>query len=213
MTEDVGGFVTPGRSLRRIPVQERSQARVNRMLDVCADIIDDLGYEGLTTTLLAERAGVAIGSVYQFFPDKRAVVQALTERNLAAYLDRLSSRIDELGLTRWWEAVDVGIDVYIEMHRSVRGFRTLHFGDRIDRNLLDATRDNNAVIAEHLRQVVLGGFPDLVDSEQLRFALALAVEVTDALTTMAFRRNPEGDERVLAECKDVVRDYLRRRVG
>jgi AcrR family transcriptional regulator len=209
----VGGFVTQGSPLRRIPVQERSQARVNRMLDVCADIVDELGYEGLTTTLLAERAGVAIGSVYQFFPDKRAVVQALTERNLAAYLERLSNRIAELGLTRWWQAVDACVDVYIEMHRSIPGFRTLHFGDGIDRNLLDETQDNNAVIVEHLGQVVLTGFADVVDSEQLRFALAVAVEVTDALTTMAFRRSPDGDERVLTECKNVVRDYLQRRVG
>src|SRR2546430_11593034 len=49
------------------------------------------GYDGLTTTLLAERAGVAIGSVYQFFPDKRAIVQALTLRSLQGYLDRLRS--------------------------------------------------------------------------------------------------------------------------
>ena len=62
--------------LRRLPVQERSAARVERMLDVCAALVDELGYEALTTTLVAERAGVAIGSVYQFFPDKRALVQA-----------------------------------------------------------------------------------------------------------------------------------------
>src|SRR5215510_11144999 len=117
--------VTTG-PLRRVPVQGRSVARVQRMLDACASLVDELGYEGLTTTLLAERAGVAIGSVYQFFPDKRAVVQALTARNLAAYLERLSSRIAELGLARWWETVDVAIDVYIEMHRTIPGFRTLH---------------------------------------------------------------------------------------
>ena len=58
-----------------------------RMLDACAGLVDEIGYEAVTTTLLAERAGVAIGSIYQFFPDKRAVVQALTLRNLEAYLD------------------------------------------------------------------------------------------------------------------------------
>ena len=81
------------RPLRRVPVQGRSVARVQRMLDACAELVDEVGYEGLTTTLLAERAGVAIGSVYQFFPDKRAVVQALTLRNVEAYLARLAERI------------------------------------------------------------------------------------------------------------------------
>ena len=79
--------------LRRVPVQGRSLARVQRMLDACAELVDEVGYDGLTTTLLAERAGVAIGSVYQFFPDKRAIVQALTLRNLEAYVERLSDRI------------------------------------------------------------------------------------------------------------------------
>ena len=73
--------VTTG-PLRRVPVQGRSVARVQRMLDACAELVDEVGYEGLTTTLLAERAEVAIGSVYQFFPDKRAIVQALRAGDL-----------------------------------------------------------------------------------------------------------------------------------
>ncbi len=68
------------------------------MLDACAALVDEVGYDGLSTTLLAERAGVAIGSVYQFFPDKRAIVQALTLRNLDSYVERLSTRIAEGGL-------------------------------------------------------------------------------------------------------------------
>ena len=83
--------VTTG-PLRRVPVQGRSVARVQRMLDACAELVDEVGYEGLTTTLLAERAEVAIGSVYQFFPDKRAIVQALAMRNMDAYLQSLSAR-------------------------------------------------------------------------------------------------------------------------
>src|SRR3954468_24548283 len=50
------GTVSP---LRRVPVQGRSVARVARMLDACAELVDEMGYEALTTTLLAERAGVA----------------------------------------------------------------------------------------------------------------------------------------------------------
>src|ERR687884_165018 len=133
--------------LRRVPVQGRSVARVNRMLDACAQLIDEVGYDGLTTTLLAERAGVAIGSVYQFFPDKRAIVQALTLRNLEAYLDRLGTRLQRESGTHWWDAVDTAIDEYIAMHRTTPGFRTLHFGDVVDVHLLDDERDNNAVIA------------------------------------------------------------------
>ena len=128
------------------------------MLDACAELVDEVGYEGLTTTLLAERAEVAIGSVYQFFPDKRAIVQALTLRNMEAYLERLSTAFAEGGLAHWWDGVDAAIDEYIDMHRTVPGFRTLHFGDVVDVHLLDEERDNNAVIAEQLGRLLVEQF-------------------------------------------------------
>ncbi|MEV0730359.1 TetR family transcriptional regulator [Polymorphospora sp. 2-325] len=202
--------VTAG-PLRRVPVQGRSVARVQRMLDACAVLVDEVGYDGLTTTLLAERAGVAIGSVYQFFPDKRAIVQALTLRNMEAYLQRLSARFGQGDLENWWDGVDAGIDEYISMHRSLPGFRTLHFGDIVDVHLLDDERDNNAVIAEELARVLVEQF-GVADEPRLRFALEIAVESADALIKLAFRRDPEGDDEVLGEAKALIREYLHRHV-
>jgi AcrR family transcriptional regulator len=208
--------------LRRVPVQGRSVARVQRMLDACAALVDEVGYDGLTTTLLADRAGVAIGSVYQFFPDKRAIVQALTLRNLEAYLQRLAIRFGEVEFDHWWDGVDAAIDEYIDMHRSVPGFRTLHFGDVVDIHLLDEERDNNVVIADQIARLLMAQFGELAsraglstglaDVKRLRFALSIAVEAADALIKLAFRRDPEGDEAVLAEAKALIREYLHRHV-
>lgn len=200
-----------GGPLRRVPVQGRSVARVQRMLDACAEIVDEVGYEGLTTTVLAERAGVAIGSVYQFFPDKRAVVQALIQRNLEAYLRRLAERLTAAELSGWWDGVDSAIDEYIHMHRTVPGFRTLHFGDIVDVHLLDADRDNNAVIAGQLAGVLVAQF-GMPDTARLRFSLVIAVEAADALIKLAFRRDADGDEQVLAAAKTLIRGYLHREV-
>jgi len=182
------------------------------MLDACAMLVDEVGYDGLTTTLLAERAEVAIGSVYQFFPDKRAIVQALALRNLEAYVARVSVRIAEGNLPNWWDAVDAAIDEYITMHRTVPGFRTLHFGDVVDLHLLDDERDNNAVIVDQLGDVLVQGF-GVADGPRLHFALDVAVEIADALIKFAFRRHPDGDDTVIAEAKEIVRDYLHDHVG
>ncbi|GAA0524275.1 TetR family transcriptional regulator [Paractinoplanes ferrugineus] len=202
--------VTTG-PLRRVPVQGRSVARVQRMLDACAELVDEVGYEGLTTTLLAERAEVAIGSVYQFFPDKRAIVQALAMRNMDAYLQSLSARFGSETFTHWWDGVDAAIDVYISMHRSVAGFRTLHFGDVVDVHLLDLERDNNAVIADRLAELLIEQF-QLIHQGRLKFALQISVEAADALIKLAFRRDPNGDESVLTEAKALIREYLHRHV-
>ncbi|MBM0237589.1 TetR family transcriptional regulator [Micromonospora sp. ATA32] len=181
------------------------------MLDACAELVDEVGYEGLTTTLLAERAEVAIGSVYQFFPDKRAIVQALTLRTMESYLQRLDERFASDDMTHWWDGVDAGIDEYITMHRTVPGFRTLHFGDVVDLHLLDEQRDNNGVIADQLARVLTERF-GMTDAPQLRFILEIAVEAADALIKLAFRRQPNGDERVLVEAKALIREYLYRQV-
>jgi AcrR family transcriptional regulator len=197
--------------LRRVPVQGRSVARVNRMLDACAQLVDEVGYDGLTTTLLAERAGVAIGSVYQFFPDKRAIVQALTLRNLEAYLQRLSSRLSQEQSTHWWGAVDAAIDEYIAMYRTTPGFRTLHFGDVVDVHLLDDERDNNAVIAARIAGLLQERYE--LASDRTEFALGIAVEAADALIKMAFRRASNGDVAVLNEARALIKDYLLRKVS
>ncbi|MGK5440376.1 TetR/AcrR family transcriptional regulator [Micromonospora sp. URMC 105] len=177
------------------------------MLDTCAALLDEVGYDRLTTTLIAERADVAIGSVYQFFPDKRAIVQALIQRNLEAYLQRVMDRCDREGLTHWSEGVDAGIDEYIVMHRTFPGFRALHFGDAL--SVRHGTEESDSSeIACHLARALIERFA-VADSERLYVVLQIAVTAADALIKLAFRRRAEGDEEVLGEARGLAREYLR----
>src|SRR5205085_1945870 len=89
--------------LRRTPVQERSAARVERMLDAAASLLDEVGYDGTTTSLIASRAGVSVGSLYQFFPDRRAVLQALAVRSFERFGAVLSERLEASPPQRWQE--------------------------------------------------------------------------------------------------------------
>ncbi|WP_067170941.1 TetR family transcriptional regulator [Microtetraspora niveoalba] len=198
--------------LRRRPTQRRSARRVERMLDACAELLDEIGYEALTTTRIAERAGVAIGSVYQFFPDKRAISQALTRRHIELFVARVGRRFMTEDYAGWWDAVDAIIEEYVEMHRTVPGFRSLHFGDVVDLNLLDSVSDNNTVIAGRLRALLLQEF-GLADSEELDRAVLVAVEAGDAVLKLAFRRDPHGSPEIVAEAKQLVRGYLSRQLG
>jgi AcrR family transcriptional regulator len=206
MTDMTG--VSGGRTpLRRRPAQRRSAERVQRMLDACAEILDEAGYEGLSTTRIAQRAEVAIGSVYQFFPDKRAVAQALALRNLEVFEDRISQRLTDESFTDWSDTVGAIIDIFVDMHRTVPGFRVLRFGDVADLNLLDEAADNNAVVAGRLRGLIVGAF-DLPDTPELARAVAIAVEAGDAVLKMAFRVDPNGDPHILAEVERLLHGYL-----
>jgi AcrR family transcriptional regulator len=193
--------------LRRRPAQRRSAERVQRMLDACAEILDEEGYEALTTTRIAQRAEVAIGSVYQFFPDKRAVAQALALRNLEEFGARISVVMTEREYPHWSDSVGAVINVFVDMHRTVPGFRVLRFGDVADRHLLDASADNNAVVADRLRGLVVNNF-GVADDPALGRALAIAVEAGDAVIKLAFRTDPDGDPAILTEGERLIQGYL-----
>jgi len=203
------GTVTTTRPtpLRRRPAQRRSAERVQRMLDACAEILDEDGYDGLSTTRIAQRADVAIGSVYQFFPDKRAVAQALALRNLEMFGERVTRLLEEQEFAHWSDTVGAIIDIFVEMNRTVPGFRVLRFGDVADVNLLDSAADNNTVVAARLRRLVVDAF-GVADTPQMARAVAIAVEAADAVLKMAFRADPDGDPQIIAEAKRMIHGYL-----
>lgn len=67
---------------RKRPQQERSRLTVEAILEAAAQVLERDGYDALTTTRVAERAGVSIGTLYQYFPDKAVVVAGLVEARL-----------------------------------------------------------------------------------------------------------------------------------
>ena len=80
-------------SLRKKPRQERSKATVELILEAAAHILVSSGYDGTTTKHVAERAGVSIGSFYQYFPSKESLVAMLIERLQQRVLGLLSERL------------------------------------------------------------------------------------------------------------------------
>lgn len=67
---------------RKQPVQQRSVATVDAILDATIQVLIRHGKDKLTTTLVAQRAGVSVGTLYQYFPNKRSVLQAALRRKI-----------------------------------------------------------------------------------------------------------------------------------
>ncbi|MET7763328.1 TetR/AcrR family transcriptional regulator [Streptomyces sp. NPDC005393] len=205
-----GGVPLP--PLRRHPVQRRSAERLGRILDACAELLDEISYEQLSTRAVAERAQVPIGSVYRFFSNKRAMAEALAHRNLDEYAARITRRLAESGPDAGWrEAMDVVVDEYLAMKRGAPGFALIEFGMPVPATGLPD--QPNHLVADRLRALladrlgVEGG--DEAD-ERLRVAFLLAVEAADALLRLAFRVDPAGDPAIVAETKELLRAYLAR---
>jgi AcrR family transcriptional regulator len=81
---------------RKTPTQERSRATVDALVQATADLLVRDGYEKLTTNRVAERAGVNIASLYQFFPGKEALVAEVRRRHVEAQQVAMREAMTEL---------------------------------------------------------------------------------------------------------------------
>ncbi|WP_327328248.1 TetR family transcriptional regulator [Streptomyces sp. NBC_01210] len=197
----------PAPHLRRTPVQQRSADRLARILDACAELLDETGYEDLSTRAVAARAGVPIGSVYRFFGNKRALADALAHRNLDSYAERIGGRLTSLPAADWRGVLDVVLDEYLEMKRTVPGFALIDFGSQIPVGT-PATGANHQV-ADRLAGLLAGHLGRGADDE-LRRTVLVSVEAADALLQLAFRVDPAGDEEIVGETRELLRAYLAR---
>src|ERR1700759_877671 len=75
---------------RRSPRQQRSLDKIGLMFEAAMRLIEEGGLENVTTNAIADRAGVSIGTLYQYFDDKQSLLEALTQRELAAMRERMS---------------------------------------------------------------------------------------------------------------------------
>jgi AcrR family transcriptional regulator len=73
---------------RRNPQQERGEKRLEQLLDASASVMAEVGFEAATMTQIAERANASIGTLYQYFPNKEAVIHALRQQ----YVDEMKER-------------------------------------------------------------------------------------------------------------------------
>ncbi|MCQ9133666.1 MULTISPECIES: TetR/AcrR family transcriptional regulator [Streptomyces] len=194
-------------SLRRAPVQRRSAERLTRILDACADLLDEVGYDALSTRAVAERAGVPIGSVYRFFGNKRQMADALAQRNLERYAERVTERLKEAGRGDWRAAMDAVLDEYLAMKRTAPGFSLVDFGNQIPVGARHA--EPNHRVADRLTDLLSGHLLRAPDDD-LRRVFLIAVETADTLVHLAFRVDPQGDPKVIEETRELLRAYLAR---
>lgn len=93
----------PAHSPRKIPRQERSRRTVERILDAATRVLSERGYDGASTNRIAAAARLSNGSLYQYFPNKDAIVVAVLDRFADHLADRLGAEI-EAALAEPWQA-------------------------------------------------------------------------------------------------------------
>ena len=102
---------------RKSPSQQRSQLTVAALLKATAHILVKEGYESASTNRIAEAAGVSIGSLYQYFPSKEALVAAVVDRHMQEMLELLRAAVDRVREQPVEAATRELVKVMIDAHR------------------------------------------------------------------------------------------------
>ncbi len=184
---------------RRTPQQQRSRAKVDAILNAADQIVDARGVEALTTTLVAERAGMAVGTLYQYFASIDSIVDALVARHAAAFADELKAALAQGHFTRKRDVANASLDAIISYYRTHPSFRAVWRGAPSATNagfgeagdiLIDLIIDT--LVSEGL---ATRDNPDFVLDVEIQWSIA------QGLIGLAFRRDPRGDLAVLAHLR------------
>ena len=194
---------------RRVPTQQRSRARMTGVLDAAAALIDEIGPDAITTSLIASRAGVSVGWLYDFFPNRQAVYEAVMARSIAN-VTPIADRVHEEFADRpWSDGLCAVIDALVSFYRTDPGFRVLWFSrfqsaqmiqENVSHDLAEARAALSRLERSGLR--LRGVDPDA--------AMHLVVGIVDKGLDLAFRLDPSGDLRIIDETKAAVCAYLER---
>lgn len=148
-------------SLRRTPLQQRSRERVDRILACASELIAETGSEPMKMGDVAARAGISIGSLYQYFPDKSAIIRALAERIHASSRACIEQALAAVKAPDELSAAFAGlIDTYYGLFLAEPVMRDIWGGVQADKKLaeleLAASRTQAGLLENAMRRVAAG---------------------------------------------------------
>ncbi|TJW48547.1 MAG: TetR/AcrR family transcriptional regulator [Mesorhizobium sp.] len=196
-------------SPRRAPSQQRSRERVERMLTAASALIAGQGSDAMRMGEVAERAGVSIGSLYQFFPDKRAIIRALAERyttqSQACIAAALAAVSDADSLRRAFSEL---VDTYYGLFLAEPVMRDIWSGTQADKALRELELADSRANAEFLTAVLKRLRPD-ANPAALETTALLIWQMGEAAMRLAISvERQEGDRLVAAYKRMALRELL-----
>lgn len=195
-------------TLRRQPLQARSRRRFEAIVEAAAQIFAEVGFEAATTEAIAAKAQTSIGSVYQFFPSKLAIFEAVA----AHCLDRSRQLVAGLFATwhedhLWAELVDAAIDGMWAYHRSDPAIRAILRNLHLYGTFAKADQELMQEFIAHTREILLAKSRGLSRGRATLLA-SMVVNVIAALLLVCEREDEKQARKMIAETKVLLRRYL-----
>jgi AcrR family transcriptional regulator len=196
---------------RRSPRQARSRERHQRILDATAELLEEAGVEGLSTRLIASRAGVNVATIYQFFPNKYAVLNALAERTasrlLQGYLQLVGSIPSGAPIAETSERI---LDGFVRAVAAMPGFFPLRRAMQVLPELaaIQAIEERTKrAIAGRIMERLTAREPDIGDARREAIAQTM-IQMTLSMIELMTQTPPEQRADVQRELRTLMISYL-----
>jgi len=193
---------------RRTPQQDRSVHRVKTILDVARELIGKDGASGLKMTEIAKLAGIPIGSLYQYFPEKAAIIKALYDMISSEVSAKISAAFASINSLE--DAIDVAentVDWYYDEFRRNPLHIEIWLGVETDKELLHLNNQESVFAAKAFCNAVKP-FLNGADIDMEARALVLTHVTGSAVRLAIFQQDEDFAKRMLTEWKQIVRRSL-----
>ncbi len=202
------------RNLRRQPKQQRGKERVEKILDAAAAVFDEVGYEVATTHLIAAKAGTAIGSLYQFFPDKAAIFHAMelrhADRVKAMWAQTGTPEIIQLPLAQIIHALVTAVAEIFEQPVS----RVVFVQFFLDRNIFQSIDESMTQEAIDFMASLLQQRNSTLSEAQCNLLAEVCVHSSNAVILSALRQDDrQYRQQLMQQIENLLVSYLEPYVG
>jgi AcrR family transcriptional regulator len=188
--------------------QERGKKRMAALLRAAGQVFADVGYENATTNAIAARAGVSPGTLYQFFPNKQAIAEALANayaaQNQALHESILDPSADEVPLR---DLIDRLVGPFLEFRRNAPGFDTLFVGSVVSRELAERVQALHQQMQQRIAHLIQMRAPHL-SAKMIQTAAETSVQIVKGMLPLALNGSAKQREVGERELKLVLERYL-----
>jgi AcrR family transcriptional regulator len=172
-------------------------------------LVDEVGPDAITTVMIAKAAGVSIGWLYDFFPNRKSIFDAI----VSASLDKVIPIAEAVHESRpdddWREVLGAVVDALFVFYQVELGFRVLWFSRFQSITMIEVNREHDLAGAIGAYERLSRHGLDLAGINPER-ALHLVIGIIDKGLDLAFRIDPDGDGEIVAETVSAAVAYLER---
>ena len=176
---------------RKTPQQERSRRTVESVLEAAAQVFAQRGYANTTTNHIAARAGVSIGSLYQYFPSKDAILLALAERHMERSFAAAMHEVGDKRTAPVPELLRALVDALVQAHQAEPRLHRVIFEEaRLDVSFRHRLDDLEGKAMQIARELIEERCAELaIDNPAI--ASLLVVQILEAVTHSMVVRHPD----------------------